>query len=225
MIRPLILLFCSSFLVHAIESDFLRAYNDQHAAKKEAPKQILEDHSQGAERVAREQDELSADVQELIQLETNDKVIKFLAEAEELMAGATDKLETKDTSGPTIAIETEIIEKIAGAAKQKQQSSSSQENQKQSALMQMLQQMMEAGAGKEGNDGQEGDKEGQDAAKKGGQGPEGDSDSSNSIQQGNASGNTEQRRLPKKSGSAGTQLPKEFQKALDAYNKGLDTKR
>jgi hypothetical protein len=200
----------------------MRAFNEQRGQKKQTPEQVIELHSEGAERVAREQDELSADVQELIQSETNDKVIKFLEEAEELMAGATDKLEAKDTSGPTIAIETEIIEKIADAAKQKQQSGQGQ-SQSNGALMQMLQEMMQASGAKEGNDGQASDGEGEDAASKGGDGPEGDSNSANTNQNEESSGSTETRRLPKKSGSAGTTMPREFQKALDAYNKGLDS--
>lgn len=199
----------------------MRAFNENHSSENETPKQILELHSEGAQRVAREQDELSADVQELIQLETNDKVIQFLAEAEELMAGATDRLEDRDTSGPTIAIETEIIEKIADAAEQKQQSGQGQGKQN-GALMQMLQQMMQGKSGDAKPNGKQG--EGQEAGSKGGEGQEAESDSANSTQDEASSGNSDTRRLPKKSGSAGTSMPKEFQKALEAYNKGIETK-
>ena len=115
--NTLIIAVLLSGITHA-ESDFQRMYDRQHGNKnKETPEQILKSHAEGSKEVAREQDELSADVQELIQGETNAKVIDFLAEAEELMAQATDRLEELDTSGTTIAIETEIIEKIAAAAK------------------------------------------------------------------------------------------------------------
>lgn len=200
----------------------MRAFNEQRDQQKETPEQIIERHAEGSEKVAIEQDELSADVQELIQAETSAKVIKFLAEAEELMAYATDKLEAKDTSGPTIAIETEIIEKIAGAAKQKQKSNQGQ-GKSNGALMQMMQQMMQ-GSQQDGQQG--GDKQGEQPGSKGGQGQEGESDSSNSTNPNGeeVDGNASERRLPKKSGSAGTSIPKEFQKALDAYNKGLNAK-
>lgn len=208
---------CIASLASANESDFMRAYNEQRSQETETPQQLIELHSTGAERVAREQDELSADVQELIQRETNDKVIQFLAEAEELMAQATDNLENKDTSGPTIAIETEIIEKISDAAQQKQESGEGQGN-SNSALMQMLQQMMQGNSqgSQQGNE-----EESEKPGSKGGDGIEGGSDSANSNVEGDVSGNTETRRLPKKSGAAGSSIPKEFQKALEAYNKGL----
>ncbi|MGJ8673423.1 hypothetical protein [Rubritalea sp.] len=218
---PLFLALSLFSLAHANESDFMRAFKEQHGNENEIPSQILELHSEGALRVAREQDELSADVQELIQLETSDKVIQFLAEAEELMAGATDNLVAKNTSGSTIAIETEIIEKIAGAAQQKQQSGQG-EGKPNSALMQMLQQMMQGQSGQGQPSDEQGD--GKQPGSKGGEGQEADSDSLNNNQEGDVSGTSETRRLPKKSGSAGSVMPKEFQKALEAYNKGIETK-
>ncbi|MFC5051489.1 hypothetical protein ACFPK9_12830 [Rubritalea spongiae] len=225
MIKHLVIFYSLHALAFANESDFMKAYQEQHSRESETPEQIIEHHSEGAQRVAREQDELSADVQELIQLETDEKVIQFLAEAEELMAGATDKLEAQDTSGPTIAIETEIIEKIADAAQQKQQSQPQQgEGDPQSgALMQMLQQMMQQGQNQEGQKPSQ-QAEGQQPGSQGGEGMEADSSSANTQQGGDVSGVSETRRLPKKSGSAGTSIPKEFQKALEAYNKGIETK-
>ncbi len=84
-----------------------------------APKEALKKHSKESKVVANDQDELAADVQDLIQDQTSKKVITLLEEAELLMGEATDLLEAKKTGGNTIAIETEIIEKIYEAAKQK----------------------------------------------------------------------------------------------------------
>lgn len=88
---------------------------------KLAPKEALKKHSEESKVVAKDQDELSADVQDLIQDQTDKKVIDLLAEAEKLMGEATELLEAKKTGGNTIAIETEIIEKIFEAAKAKSQ--------------------------------------------------------------------------------------------------------
>lgn len=84
---------------------------------------VLKEHAKGSIKTANEQDELSADVQDLIQEQTDPKVLKLLNEAENLMGEATERLEDKKTGGNTIAIETEIIEKIYEAAKQKKSGS------------------------------------------------------------------------------------------------------
>ncbi|MBT8044082.1 MAG: hypothetical protein KJO79_03945 [Verrucomicrobiae bacterium] len=81
----------------------------------------LEKHNKGALKLADEQDELSADVQDLIDEQTDDEIIKLLREIEVIMADATDLLAQKKTCGSTIATETEVIEKIFEAAKKKQQ--------------------------------------------------------------------------------------------------------
>ncbi len=82
-------------------------------------KEALAKHREGSTKLADDQDLLSADVQDLVDSQTNPKVIQLLSEVETLMAEATDELEQQDTSGETIAIETEIIEKIFEAAKEK----------------------------------------------------------------------------------------------------------
>lgn len=81
----------------------------------------LEKHGTGAKKLSTEQDELSADVQDLIDEQTDPEIIKLLREIEVVMADATDLLEQKNTGGSTIATETEVIEKIFEAAKKKQQ--------------------------------------------------------------------------------------------------------
>lgn len=81
----------------------------------------LEEHGQKALLLAVEQDDLSADVQDLIDEMTDAEVIGLLQEIELIMADTTDLLEQKNTGGETIAAETEVIEKIFEAAKKKQQ--------------------------------------------------------------------------------------------------------
>ena len=84
---------------------------------------ILEKIQIGTEKLAEDQDELSADVQDLIDEQTSEEVIKLLEEVEELMGETIDRLDEQKTDGETIAAETEIIEKIFEAAKKKQQQS------------------------------------------------------------------------------------------------------
>ena len=89
----------------------------------EAQKQAAEKHREGSQNLAGEQDELAADVQDLIEEQTDEKLIALLEEVEEVMAEVIDSLDETDTGGPTIAAETEIIEKIFEAAKQRSQQS------------------------------------------------------------------------------------------------------
>jgi hypothetical protein len=85
----------------------------------EKAKAIVE-HQEGSEEVSIEQDKQSANTRELIMEQTNPKVIDLLKQVETLMGQATDSLEDGDTGGGTIAMQTEIIEKIYEAAKQRQ---------------------------------------------------------------------------------------------------------
>lgn len=89
-------------------------------AEEETTAEVLAKHQKGSTQLASEQDELSADVQDLIDEQTDEKVIVLLEEVEEIMAEVTDDLDSNETGGPTIAAETDIIEKIFDAAKQKQ---------------------------------------------------------------------------------------------------------
>ena len=89
------------------------------ATPAEKKVEALKNHQEKSEDLAIKQDDLSADVQELIDEQTNPIVIKLLTDVEMLMAEATERLEDQDTGGETIAVETEIVEKIFEAAKQK----------------------------------------------------------------------------------------------------------
>ena len=84
------------------------------------------------------------------------------------------------------------------------------------AMLDMMQRMMGQNPG-EGQGQQPGKGNGGDSA---GEGQGGDSSTPNKDLADGGKGKTEERRIGKKGGKAGTHLPPEFQKALDAYNKG-----
>jgi len=175
---------------------------------------VIERHTRGSEQLADEQDELSADVQQLVIEQTVPKVIELLTEVEGIMDETTDYLADADTGGITIAAQTEIIEKIHEAAKQKQQQGG--QGKAGGAMMDMMERMM----GKKEGEGK-GEGKGKGAGDKGGEGQTGESDAANSSETGTAGNKAEERRVPKAAGQAGRSLPDEFQKALDAYNRGL----
>ncbi|MDP0489767.1 MAG: hypothetical protein Q7Q71_01805 [Verrucomicrobiota bacterium JB023] len=178
-----------------------------------------------AEKLAYEQDELSADVMEMVEEQTVPQVIELLEEVEVIMAEVTDDLIESETGGPTIAAQTEIIEKIFEAAKQRQQSSSgegseeSQEN--MGAMLEMMQRMMgQAPSGPPQGQGQgQGQEPGEQAGEAGGQGQTGESNKGNEAVDGASQGDTEPRTVPKGTGAAGRNLPGEFRDLLDAYNR------
>ncbi|MGJ8642521.1 MAG: hypothetical protein ACSHX9_03860 [Luteolibacter sp.] len=183
------------------------------AEEEEDTRSVMERHAEGSERLADEQDELSADVQQLVIEQTIPQVIALLDEVEGIMDETTDYLADTDTGGGTIAAQTEIIEKIHAAAKAKQQQGGAGEE--GSAMMDMMERMM---GKKEG----EGEGEGKKPGDKAGQGMTGESDAANSGADGESNAKVEERTVPKAAGNAGKSLPSEFQKALDAYNRGLE---
>jgi hypothetical protein len=175
-------------------------------------------HHEGAAKVAEEQDELSADVQQLTVEETVPQVIELLQQVESIMDEATDWLMEPDTGGKTIAAQTEIIEKIHAAAKERQKQQGS--GQAGGAMMDMMERMM----GKEPGQ-QPGPKAGEPGGDQPGTGLKGGaSDTANDVVNGSANEKMEGRRVPKAAGTAGKALPAEFQKALDAFNRGAEQK-
>jgi len=178
----------------------------------------LTKHREGSTKVADQQDELSADVQQLTIEQTVPQVIELLNQVRQIMDEATDKLAEYDTGGTTLAAETEVIEKIHAAAKEKQKQQGS--GQSGSAMMDMMERMMgkkpdgdKDGKGKDGKPGDQGSN-----------GTSGLSDEANGASDGQTGGKSEARRVPKAGGSAGHALPEEFRKALDAYNRGTEQK-
>lgn len=178
---------------------------------------VAERHALGSEKLADEQDELSADVQQLVIEQTVPKVIELLKEVEGIMDETTDYLAEADTGGKTIAAQTEIIEKIHEAAKEKQKQGG--QGEAGGAMMDMMERMMGKGQG-EGEG--EGEGKGKGSGEKGGEGQTGESDAGNDGDGGTAGNKAVERRVPKAAGTAGKSLPGEFQKALDAYNRGLE---
>jgi hypothetical protein len=179
---------------------------------------VIQQHREGSEKVAEDQDELSADVQQLTMEETVPQVIKLLEEVEEIMDEATDWLMEPDTGGRTIAAQTEIIEKIHAAAKERQKQNGS--GQAGGAMMDMMERMM----GNEPGQG-EGQQQGQPGGDEGGQGNKfGESDTPNGNITGDANEKATARKVPKAAGSAGKALPEEFHRALDAFNRGAGQK-
>ncbi len=89
-------------------------------------------------------------------------------------------------------------------------------------MMDMMERMMGKEPGKKGEKGQ-GEGEGGEPGDEAGQGNGGLSDAGNEASGGNASGTGEARRVPKASGTAGTDIPAEFRNAFDAYNRGLES--
>jgi hypothetical protein len=188
--------------------------------EKKDSAEMLERHAEGSEKLADEQDELSADVQQLVIEQTVQQVIDLLTEVEGIMDETTDYLAGTETGGDTIAAQTEIIEKIHQAAKAKQQQGGGGEA--GGAMMDMMERMMGKKEGEGEGKGKEG--KGEKPGDQAGQGQTGGSDSANDADGGNAGGKSAERTVPKAAGNAGKSLPREFQQALDAYNRGLEGK-
>lgn len=177
-----------------------------------------ESHSEAANKIADRQDDLAADVQQLTIEQTVPKVIELLSQVEDIMDEATDNLTAADTGGKTLAAQTEVIEKIHEAAKEKQKQQGS--GKPGGAMMDMMERMM--GKSPEGD--KPGKGKGDKASDTGSNGLNGLSDEANSLASGQAGGKSEIRKVPKASGNAGHVLPEEFRKALDAYNRGAEKK-
>ena len=201
----------------------LTAAEPNHTDQPQEMEASIKKYEVSAKKLSLEQDDLSADVQDLIDEQTNPKVVKLLAEIEIVMGEATDNLEQANTDGSTIAIQTEVIEKIFEAAKKKKQQSggeSKDSEKSMDSMLEMMKNMMEGGkdVGKKPGQGKKpGEGEG-DTPGGGGKGS-----GSGSGQTGNPDNTAEnsERRVPKNSGNSGGSLPREFQKAMDAYNKGV----
>ena len=188
------------------------------AAEEEA-KNPLKIHKEGADQLVEEQDELSADVQQLVVEQTQAKVIELLGKVEDIMDEATDRLTQADTGGETIAAQTEIIELIHAAAKEKQKQNQSG-SKSGGAMMEMMERMM--GKTPEGDKPGEKPGQGKKPGDSGGQGQTGDSNTPNEHINGAANGSQEIRRVPKSSGTTSQAIPLEFRKAFDAYNRGAE---
>jgi len=222
-----------SFLAVALSTPILLANPADDAAnndtsKKRTPEEVAlaqKTHQQAAIKLSLEQDDLSADVQDLIDEQTDPKVVELLSATEITMAEATDLLEQTNTDGTTIAVQTEVIEKIFDAAKKKKQGSDGQGEQKDmGSMLDMMKNMMDGGkdVGKKPGEGKPGEGKG---AGEGGGGGKGSGSASGKTGSADNTDENSTRRVPKSSGNSGDSLPREFQKAMDAYNKSIKTSK
>jgi len=173
-------------------------------------------HHEGASQVADRQDELSADVQQLKIEQTVPQVIELFNKVEKIMDEATDQLASGETGGGTIATQTEVIEMIHAAAKEKQKQQGS--GQSGGAMMDMMERMM----GKPPDADKDSKGKGAGSSNQGGEGDKGAAEVMGTPSADPTGGKSEARRVPKASGNAGHELPNEFQKMLDAYNRGAE---
>ena len=187
-------------------------------AQEPTLKDSLAQHQEGAAKVADDQDELSADVQQLVIEQTMPKVIELLDAVEVIMDEATDRLTKADTGGETLAAQTEIIEKIHAAAKEKQSKGGG--SKPGGAMMDMMERMM----GKKPDGEAKGKGKGGKPSDQGGEGITGLSDTANDANGGQANGKNETRRVPKAAGATSLEIPEELKKAFDAYNRGVEKK-
>ena len=166
-----------------------------------------------SEEITERQDELSADAQELIEIQTQEGVIQKLEEMENTMLEATLKLLNNDTGGETIAIQTEIIEKAYEAAKEKQSNQSNQSS-TDKALLDALEKML----GKNGESKKKSSKK--QAGNSSGEGGEDAKSSASDSQQHSSqrSFNGTSRSVPSVTPTSGELLPLEFQKLVEEYN-------
>jgi len=185
------------------------------ADDKPVPDNPVIQHRKNAEKLAADQDELTANVKQMILEQTAPPVIKLLEQVKDAMNDSSDGLAAHDTGGTTIAAETDVIEKTLDAAKERQKQQGGESG---SAMLDMMERM--AGKSKEGKkpgdpkDGKPGDQPGQ--------GQKGDSNGSKQSVGGQIGGKDDVRRVPKAAGASGQPLPAEFRQALDAYNRGAE---
>ena len=190
-----------------------------HAADPPAPAAAAPaEHGKNAEKLSGEQDELAANVKQIILEQTAQQVIQLFNDAKNAMNDSSDGLASHDTGGKTIAAQTDVIERILDAAKERQKQQGGKAG---DAMLDMMQNM--AGKDKDkGKDGKGKDGKGKQPGDKPGQGQTGDSNTANESVKGSLGGKEETRRVPKAAGNAGQPLPPEFHKALDAYNRGAE---
>lgn len=200
------------------------------AAVPELRQEYSAKHMETATRLAGQQDELQADTSDLIMGETNEEVVELLKKCRHAMNDAVDLLEVYDTGGKTLAAQSDVIELIYLAAKKKMHGSKPGAM----ALMDMLRQLlgmdessMEQGE-QEGKENGEGKGQGDGSSKDGkgnnpGKGADGKSNMQSTQEKGvsNPDMAAESRSVPKSTGMSPDDMPSEFRKALDAYNKTL----
>lgn len=202
------------------------------AAAAESSPEYSAKHKETASKLAGQQDELQADTSDLIMGETNEDVVELLKKCRHAMNDAVDLLEVYNTGGQTLAAQSDVIELIYQAAKAKMSNAGGEPKPGGEALMDMLRQLLGMDSDSQSMEQQEGDGEGQGQGEGGsqkgkgsnpGQGADGKSNMPSTQERGvsNPDAAVETRSVPKSTGMSADDMPSEFRKALDAYNKTL----
>lgn len=202
------------------------------AAAAESAPEYSPKHKETASKLAGQQDELQADTSDLIMGETNEEVVELLKKCRHAMNDAVDLLEIYNTGGQTLAAQSDVIELIYQAAKAKMSDSGGTPKPGGQALMDMLRQLLGMDSDSQSAEQQEGSGEGEGKGEGGsqkgkgsnpGQGADGKSNMASTQDKGvsNPDMATETRSVPKSTGMSADDMPSEFRKALDAYNKTL----
>jgi hypothetical protein len=202
------------------------------AATADSAPEYSAKHKETAAKLAGQQDELQADTSDLIMGETNEEVVELLKKCRHAMNDAVDLLEIYNTGGQTLAAQSEVIELIYQAAKAKMTNAGGEPKPGGQALMDMLRQLLGMDSDSQAMEQQEGDGEGQGKGENGsqkgkgnnpGHGADGKSNMASTQEKGvsNPDMATETRSVPKSTGMSADDMPAEFRKALDAYNKTL----
>ena len=202
------------------------------AATADSAPEYSAKHKETAAKLAGQQDELQADTSDLIMGETNEEVVELLKKCRHAMNDAVDLREIYNTGGQTLAAQSEVIELIYQAAKAKMTNAGGEPKPGGQALMDMLRQLLGMDSDSQAMEQQEGDGEGQGKGENGsqkgkgnnpGHGADGKSNMASTQEKGvsNPDMATETRSVPKSTGMSADDMPAEFRKALDAYNKTL----
>ncbi|WP_295922981.1 hypothetical protein [uncultured Akkermansia sp.] len=202
------------------------------AATADSAPEYSAKHKETAAKLAGQQDELQADTSDLIMGETNEEVVELLKKCRHAMNDAVDLLEIYNPGGQTLAAQSEVIELIYQAAKAKMTNAGGEPKPGGQALMDMLRQLLGMDSDSQAMEQQEGDGEGQGKGENGsqkgkgnnpGHGADGKSNMASTQEKGvsNPDMATETRSVPKSTGMSADDMPAEFRKALDAYNKTL----
>lgn len=185
-------------------------------------------HKETASKLAVQQDELQADTSDLILGETNEEVVDLLKKCRQAMNDAVDLLEVYNTGGQTLAAQSDVIELIYQAAKAKMTGADGQPKPGGRALMDMLRQLLGMDSDAQSAEQQEGNEKGQGGSQSGsGNNPGSKADGKSNMASAQDKGvsnpdmTAETRSVPKSTGISADDMPSEFRKALDAYNKTL----
>ena len=185
-------------------------------------------HKETAAKLAIQQDELQADTSDLLLGETNEEVVELLKKCRHSMNDAVELLAVYNTGGQTLAAQSDVIELIYQAAKAKMTGADGQPKPGGQALMDMMRQLLGMDSNVQSEERQEGNgKEQEDSqrdnGKNPGRGANGKSHMASERNKGVSHPDmaTESRSVPKSAGMSADDMPSEFRKALDAYNKTL----